>query len=313
MRNPLLAAFAAILLLNATLLAADRTEDSCGVSAAVGGSSFTDTTVGMEFVAVPGGCFRMGDSIGDGESDEKPVHEVCVDGFSMGKYPVTVGEFGRFVRATGFRTEAERGGGCFTVGSDWRWSKKSSANWQEPGFPQTGRHPVVCVSWDDAVEFSKWLTRQGGKKYRLPTEAEWEYAARGGTRGRNYWGDRWDDACAYADVNDRTAGRTRLTRVTTHDCEDGYLYTAPVGSFIPNSFGLYDMMGNAWQWTGDWYGKDYYAESPRNNPLGPPSGKQRVPRGGSWRSSVEHLRVSLRVHPPSPSAGVGFRLLSPVN
>jgi len=113
-------------------------------------------------------------------------------------------------------------------------------------------------------------------------------------------------------VNDRTAGRSKLPRVTIHDCEDGYLYTAPVGSFMPNSFGLHDMMGNAWQWTGDWYGEDYYTASPRNNPQGPPAGRQRVPRGGSWRSSVEHLRVSLRVHPPSPSSGVGFRLLAPV-
>ncbi len=155
--------------------------------------AFSDPTTGMEFVSVPGGCFRMGDSFGDGEPDEYPVHEVCVDGFSMGKYPVTVGEFRKFVNDTGYRTEAEKGGGCFTVQPDGKWPKTPSANWKNPGFSQADRHPAVCISWNDTNEFSKWLSRKGGRAYRLPTEAEWEYAARAGTTGRNFWGDRDDD------------------------------------------------------------------------------------------------------------------------
>jgi formylglycine-generating enzyme required for sulfatase activity len=272
----------------------------------------SDPTTGMEFVSVPGGCFRMGDSFGDGEPDEYPVHEVCVDGFSMGKYPVTVGEFRKFVNDTGYRTEAEKGGGCFTVQPDGKWPKTPSANWKNPGFSQADRHPAVCISWNDANEFSKWLTRKGGRTYRLPTEAEWEYAARAGTTGRNYWGNRDDDVCKYANVSDQSA-KGKYPGWKIFDCDDGHTYTAPVGSYKPNAFGLYDMMGNAWQWTGDWYGEDYYEESPRKNPQGPTTGRRRVPRGGSWRSSSTHVRASLRIHPPaSQSAGVGFRLVSPV-
>ncbi len=277
-----------------------------------GESTFTDPAVGMEFIAVPAGCFQMGDSFGDGGSDEKPVHEVCVDGFSMGKYAVTVGQFRAFIKATGYRTDAENGGGCITVDSNGRWSKVSWASWKNPGFSQTDSHPVVCVSWNDAAEFSKWLTRQSGRTYRLPTEAEWEYTARAGATGRNFWGDNADDACKYANVSDLSAAKNKLLKRTTHNCDDGHVFTAPVGSYRPNAFGLYDMMGNVWQWTGDWYEEGYYSHSPKNNPQGPSSGPCRVPRGGSWRSSSENVRVSLRVHPPSSqTSGVGFRLVSP--
>ncbi len=272
----------------------------------------TDPTMSIEFVQVPAGCFRMGDIYGDGKDDERPIHEVCLDAFNMAKYSVTVGQFRKFVEATGYVTDSEKGGGCITVDSNGRWSKVSSANWKNPGFSQTDSHPVVCVSWNDAAEFCKWLTRQSGRTYRLPTEAEWEYAARAGTSGRNYWGDSPDDACKYANVNDRSAAGTKLRKRTTHDCDDGYAFTAPVGSYKPNAFGLYDMMGNVWQWTGDWYSAGYYRISPRMNPRGPASGLRRVPRGGSWRSSSEHVRAALRVHPPTgQTAGVGFRLVSP--
>ena len=266
----------------------------------------------MEFVALPGGCFSMGDSFGDGEEDEKPAHRVCLAGFSMGKYAVTVGQFRIFIDATGYRTDAENGGGCFTLSQDGQWSWHFLANWRTPGFSQTDKHPAVCVSWNDAAEYAKWLSNQGGKTHRLPTEAEWEYAARGGTAGRNYWGDRAEDACRYANVSDLTVKRSFPER-KVHECDDGHLYTSPVGSYIPNDFGLYDMMGNVWQWTGDWYGKNYYQESPRDNPQGPAFGQRRVPRGGSWLSNPKHVRVSLRIHPPpSQTAGVGFRLVSPL-
>ena len=299
MKSCLFIAFALIPLLICTAIAAGQ------------GSSFIDTLTGMEFIAVPGGCFQMGDTIGDGEDDEDPVHEVCVDSFSMGKYSVTVEAFRKFVDATGYVTDAEKQGGCFTFTADGKFKKLPSSNWKAPGFAQAEKHPVVCVSWNDADQFRKWLAQEG-RSYRLPTEAEWEYAARAGTKGRNYWGDNHDDACRYANVNDLSFARTGIFSLTTHVCDDGYAFTAPVGSFQPNGFGLYDMMGNAWQWTGDWYSASYYEHSPRNNPQGPSSGQKRVPRGGSWRSSVENMRASLRAHPPSLSAGVGFRLVSPI-
>ncbi len=275
-------------------------------------AGFTDKTAGMQFVFVPGGCFQMGDSFGDGESDEKPLHEVCVDGFNIGKYTVTVEQFRAFVKATGYRTDAENGGGCFTLDSSSHWTQQSSACWKNPGFSQTNTDPAVCVSWNDAAEFATWLSRKSGRIYRLPTEAEWEYAARAGTTRRNFWGDSPVEACKYANVRDRSATDIRLPKRTEHDCSDGYAFTAPVGSFRPNPFGLYDMMGNVWQWTADWYDENYYSRSPRNNPQGPLTGSRRVPRGGSWRSSAEHVRASLRVHPPSSqTAGVGFRLVCP--
>ncbi len=275
-------------------------------------SAFTEKSVDMDFVSVPRGCFQMGDSFGDGEKDEKPVHEVCVDGFSMGKYAVTVGQFRTFVNATGYRTEAEKGEGCLAIDKQGQWSRQPSATWKNPGFSQDDSHPVVCVSWDDAISFNKWLTSKG-RTYRLPTEAEWEYAARAGTSSRNFWGNSVDEACKYANVTDRAASKAQFVRLSAHNCDDGFVFTAPVGSYRPNPFGLYDMMGNVWQWTGDWYGESYYSVSPRNNPQGPLSGTRRVSRGGSWRSSSEHVRSSLRVHPPAgPSAGVGFRLASPI-
>jgi formylglycine-generating enzyme required for sulfatase activity len=279
-----------------------------------GGGGGNDAVTGMELVAVPAGCFQMGDTFGDGiAKEEKPVHEVCVDGFSMGKYEVKVGEFRKFVNATNYRTEAEKGDGCIAVGTDGKWAKQSSVSWKSPGFSQTDNHPVVCVSWNDATEYSQWLSRQSGRRYRLPTEAEWEYAARGGTSGRNYWGNGTDDACTYANVGDRTAKR-KFSGWTTHDCDDGHLYTAPAGSYRPNAFGLYDMIGNAWEWTQDWYSEGYYSNSPRSNPQGPSSGSYRVLRGGGWPNLPANVRASIRsgITPDSRNNYLGFRLVSPV-
>jgi formylglycine-generating enzyme required for sulfatase activity len=279
-----------------------------------GGGAGNDPVTGMALVEIPAGCFQMGDTFGDGiAKEEKPVHEVCVDGFSIGKYEVKVGEFRKFVNATNYRTEAEKGDGCFALGSDGKWAKQSSVNWKNPGFSQTDKHPVVCVSWNDAAEFGEWLTKQSGRTFRLPTEAEWEYAARGGTSGRNYWGNGTDDACRYANVADRKF-KQKFSGATIHECDDGYLYTAPAGSYKPNGFGLYDMIGNVWEWTGDWFGESYYGDSPRNNPQGPSSGALRVIRGGSWRSRPADVRTSSRRErtPGHRFSYLGFRLVSPV-
>ena len=244
-----------------------------------------------EMVNIPGGCFKMGDISGDDiYKDEKPAHEVCLDGFSMGKYTVTNAQYRRF--------KPGHSSGDY---------KGNSLN--------NDSQPVVNVSWDDAVEFAQWLSRQGGKRYRLPTEAEWEYAARGHTTTRNYWGNGKDDACGYANVHDLTSKRS-FSDFTwePHNCDDGYAVTAPVGSFKPNLFGLYDMMGNVWQWTGDWYGESYYSESPRKNPQGASSGLHRVGRGGSWNDLPASVRASLRDGdtPGNRNSYLGFRLLSPV-
>jgi formylglycine-generating enzyme required for sulfatase activity len=249
-----------------------------------------DKTSAEGMVFIKGGCFDMGDTFGDGEDDEKPVHEVCVDDFYMGEHEVTVGEFRDFVNETGYKTEAESGGGCvYYTGSEFQIGRDKY--WDNPGFSQTDRSPVTCVSWNDANKLIKWKKRNTGLNYRLPTEAEWEYAARGGGKKVKFsgfsgeleiykYGNFCDDNC---DFNWKTKNQN-----------DGYKYTAPVGSFKPNGIGLYDMSGNVYEWVSDWYGKDYYRNSPKDNPKGPGSGEYRALRGGSWDDKPLHLRAANR-------------------
>lgn len=229
-------------------------------------TSYKDPFTGMEFVFVKGGCYQMGDTFGDGIPEEKPVHEVCVSDFYMGKYPVTQAQY-----------------------------KKVMGN--NPSHFKGENKPVEIVSWDDAVRFAAELGNKGEKEYRLPTEAEWEYAARSGGRQERYPGT--------SDMNElnRYAWSINNARGTTH----------PVGEKKPNGLGLYDMSGNVGEWCRDWYGKDYYANSPRMNPKGPEGGEYRVLRGGSWTNLPEHIRASYRFWdtPSEGDANQGFRLVFP--
>jgi formylglycine-generating enzyme required for sulfatase activity len=167
--------------------------------------------------------------------------------FDMGRTEVTMGEFARFVSATGHVTDAERRGSCYARAGG-RLVPDPGANWREPGWHQDEGHPVACVSWNDAVAYTRWLSRSTGSTYRLPTASEWERAARAGTAGERYWLDDLAAACRYANVADESA-RERHPRWTVHPCRDGYVRTAPVGTFAPNPFGLYDMLGNVAEWT----------------------------------------------------------------
>ncbi len=231
-----------------------------------------------DFVLVKGGCFKMGDLWGDGDDSERPVHEVCVDDFYISKYEVTVGEFREFVEDTGYVTEAERGKGCSAwTGSGFGRSKEFY--WNNPGFSQTDRHPVVCVSWKDVQAFIEWKREKTGLPFRLPTEAEWEYAARSGGKREKWAGtNSKGELQRYANFCDSNCDLKWKVR----DQDDGYRFTAPVGSFEPNEIGLYDMTGNVWEWVQDWYDENYYRHSPRNNPSGPSMGSRRVLRGGAW-------------------------------
>jgi formylglycine-generating enzyme required for sulfatase activity len=248
-------------------------------------SHYTDPSTGMEFVSVKGGCFQMGDSVGDGDPNERPVHEVCVSDFNMGKYEVTNAQYQKFKPQ--HKSESSEG---FTQDAD--------------------NQPVVNVSWDDAVAYAKWLSQKSGQTYRLPTEAEWEYAARAGTTTSRYWGNNPDDTCKYANVADLTAKKKRPSW-TTFFCDDGYVVSAPVGSFKPNSFGLYDMMGNVWEWCEDTYNSEAYTKLPKNNPVYTGEGEYRVMRGGGWSNGPLGIRSSHRVG-LSPDFGhhaLGFRLV----
>ncbi len=211
-------------------------------------------------VLVKGGCFQMGDIFTDVSSSGKPVHEVCLDDYYIGKYEVTVGEFRKYVDATGYRTEAEQQDGCHSWIGDGHEEKIKEHNWDNTGFPQTEKDPVVCVSWNDVYNYIQWLNENEGMKYRLLTEAEWEYAARSGGKAYLY---SWGNGEPSGNVADESALNELAGLRVWKGYRDGYAYTAPVGSFMPNELGIYDMSGNVYEWVGDWHVKDYYRKSPR--------------------------------------------------
>jgi sulfatase modifying factor 1 len=272
-------------------------------------------SIGMKLVLIPAGEFQMGSRESAEElakayqsygappaaafQGEYPLHRVRITKpFYLGVHEVTVGQFRQFVTATGYKTDAEKGTmrkGAF----GWNPDKKKleldeTYSWRELGFEQTDDHPVVNVSWNDAVAFCEWLSRKEGKTYRLPTEAEWEYACRAGTATRYYHGDDPEGLAQVGNVADATAKETFPDWEFPIAARDGYAFTAPVGKFKPNAFGLYDMHGNALEWCADWYAADYYKASPSEDPKGPDSGTNRVLRGGSWSDSPVDSRSAFR-------------------
>jgi formylglycine-generating enzyme required for sulfatase activity len=262
-------------------------------------------------VVIPSGRFTMGspESEPGRDWDEGPQREVSLrNPLAVGRYPVTVGEYRAFVAATG------RGdGGSCRIWEDGRLRERSGLSWRSPGFPQTDRHPVVCVSWEDAAAYAEWLSRRTGRSYRLLTEAEWEYAARAGTRTRWWWGEEESAQCQHANGADATAreqvpGTGHWTFVS---CRDGHAYTAPVGSFAANRFGLRDMGGNVLQWVQDCY-RDGYAGAPTDASIPVTAGgcSSRVLRGGSWASAARNLRSAFRIglSPGSRFSFSGFRV-----
>jgi len=286
------------------------------------GQVWREPIVGMEFVWVEGGCFDMGQTDSEKEylvkesggrkydnwyGDELPLHKICVDGFWLGRTEVTRSQFRKFTQATGYETEAEMQG--FSIAWKGRWMVRPGYNWREVDFDQNPDHPVVNVSWNDAKIMARWLADQNDVLVRLPTEAEWEYACRAGTGTIRFWGDAPRDACNYANVADRTA-QIEIEELMIHGCDDGHLYTSPVGSFRSNGYGLYDMLGNVWEWCEDRYDENYYDKSPGNNPMGPSPGSFRVIRGGFWGSEPSDLRCGNRSReaPEGRSDTYGFRL-----
>ncbi len=239
-----------------------------------------DGSEGPEMVWIPAGRFRMGDIRGTGYSNEQPVHEVSVEAFAMGRYPITVGEFRQFVEATGYKTAAEKGEGSY-VWKDNKWKLVKNANWRNPYFPQQDNQPVVCICWYDVVAYAEWLSEQTGQQYRLPTEAEWEYAARAGTETDYWWGN---------DI-----GKNRANCYGSGSQWSGK-QTSPVGSFEPNPFGLYDTVGNVWEWTCSAYedrynGKEQQCVDKKNaNSVG-----RFAARGASWLDKARWARSAYRV------------------
>jgi formylglycine-generating enzyme required for sulfatase activity len=264
---------------------------------------------GAKMLLIPAGEFMMGST--EGDPDEKPVHRVSLDAFYLDKYEVTNKLFQKFTRETGYETTAEKEGKAWAYVQDDKWTEVSGANWRKPEGGETvfvsnrDEHPVVSVSWYDAEAYCRWA----GK--RLPTEAEFEYANRGGTQTTYWWGDGNPGSRRVANIADKTNKRQFPGRpwAIMNSYDDGYARTAPVGSFDPNPFGLHDTTGNVWEWTADWYGKDYYERSPSRNPTGPSSGQFRVLRGESWSYYPLGVRSANRIviTPTKRSINLGFR------
>lgn len=281
----------------------------------------------LDLVEVPAGGFLMGtdESAGFPEDGEGPVREVTLDEYLIGRTAVTNAQFAHFVESTGYVTEAERFGWSFVfhlllpphhpptrsvAAAPW-WRQVYGAYWRRPDGPHSsieGRmdHPVVHVSWNDAMAFCRWAG------VRLPTEAEWEKAARGGLEQNRYaWGDVF-----------KPNGETMLnifegTFPSHNTGEDGYISTAPADSFPPNGFGLYNVCGNVWEWCSDWFDATWYVGGPTVNPTGPELGDSRVTRGGSYLchdSYCNRYRVAARTSntPDSSTGNMGFRVAADV-
>jgi formylglycine-generating enzyme required for sulfatase activity len=276
-------------------------------------------------IRLDGGSFLMGTDTDEGfpADGEGPVRKVALEGFYIDQYPVTNESFAEFVRATGYQSEAQQFGWSFVfqghlapeqrvrsagdavLGAEW-WYKIHSADWQHPEGPDSNiaerqNHPVVHVSWNDAEAFAAWA----GK--RLPTEAEWEFAARAGLEQKLYpWG------------NELTPEGKHLCNIWQGEfpaldtAEDGFAGLAPVDAFPPNGFGLYTITGNAWEWCSDWFHSGFHVLATRTNPIGPPQGQSKVIKGGSYlchRSYCNRYRVAARSSntPDSSTTNMSFR------
>lgn len=255
--------------------------------------NYTEQISGLHFAHIHPDCFLMGDKFDHGDQDEKPVHRVCLDKYGLSFTEVTVGQFREFVESTGYRTTAETLGFCYERNGQGAMVQRQGMNWRNPGFDQSDKHPVVCVSAEDAQAYAVWLSGQSEKVFRLPTEAEWEYAAHGGALLLEYGtkdGNIGPDLANYA-------GKEGF---------DSFAHTSPVGHFPPNPLGLYDMSGNVYEWVQD--SMTPYSEECLKNPV-KCGNAERVKRGGSFAVASHFLRASNRGTQPTAANDLGFRLV----
>jgi len=287
------------------VLAVLAADDSRGDNTDPEAKQVFTNSIGMKFVLIPAGEFLMGSPKDEeGRDDDEKQHRVRITNpFYLGVHEVTVGDFRQFVTDTGYKTDAEKDG---LGGGGWNETKDSpdygpKYAWRNVGFRQTDRHPVVNVSWNDAVAFCRWLSTLEGRTYRLPREAEWEYACRAGTTTRFYCGDDEDCLTTVGNVADASLNREWPREKWGVTSSDGYAFTSPSGSFRPNDLGAYDMHGNVWEWCQDRY----------SSHLPPPPGAAgcRMTRGGGWSSPAIDVRSACRLHskPNYRQDCVGFR------
>lgn len=255
-----------------------------------------------EMLSVIGGTFQMGSAKADAGHDYNMPHTVTVSDFSMSRFQVTNAQYAAFIKATGYETP---------------WEPKGWTGYMAK-YPN---HPVVNVSWYDAKAYTDWLSGLTGETYRLPTEAEWEYAARAGHKGQRYvWGDKWDNKAANIStwrmgyVPDRD-GWKEWWDGQGEQMSKSQVMTTRAGSFPPNGWGFYDLVGNVWEWTNDWFQQDYYKTSPRENPMGPETADEKVLRGASWynKPDVAWTATRDRYAPTVRLDYNGFRVVKVAN
>ena len=266
------------------------------------GTVFRDCAACPEMVVIPPGRFTMGVDGGEKGRYEGPVHEVTIGhAFAAGRFELTNGEYGRFVEATGHETA---GTGCNVFFGD-RVEAVEGSSWADPvyGRPIRDDEPVACIRWSDAKSYVSWLAGKTGKKYRLLTEAEWEYVARAGTTGTHTWSDDPAAACKYANIHDQSAEKMAAEKsirlpYAKAPCDDGYPMVAPVGRFAPNAFGLHDTIGNVWEWAEDCYEMPYPAKPVDGSAQLARGCDRRGTRGGSWRTDYPRQRPAFRGRDP---------------
>ncbi len=279
-------------------------------------TNFSET---QNLVFVEGGSFIMGDESGGINIDDKPLHKITLNSFYISKFEVTVQEFKDFVKVSGYLTSTEiTGEGCY-IWMDNYWKHDEKTNYNNPGFLIENNHPVTCLNWWDAIKYCNWKSKKEGfpvsynestgdlldnkgnittnvtkvKGYRLPTEAEWEFSARGGKMSKNYSFSGGNSPELVGWISKNSGKRLH-----------------PVGTRIANELGIYDMTGNVWEWCTDWFGFDYYANSPEKNPYNVVRNYRQVIRGGGWGGYIPFARVSFRFaeSPFERSNNIGFRV-----
>ena len=290
------------------------------------GDQFRDCPNCPEMIVLPSGSFLMGSLLEETEREkvptlsrgnpadwERPRHRVTIaEPFALSVTEVTVGEFLAFVSQKTYRTEFN----CSAHVPGMPFAEKDVGHWTTPAYPQTAEHPVVCVNWQDAQAYVAWLSEKTGATYRLPTEAEWEYAARGGTDSARYWGNSLEPACTYENVPDQAFGTEDLIDTEPYAslqqrflCNDGHKVAAPVGQFRPNPFGLYDMIGNAREWVQDCMHESYEGapgdgsawetDCQISDRPGTEGQVMRVRRGAGWNYLPHGMRAARRGAYPS--------------
>lgn len=244
------------------------------------GASMARTAIAL--VPIEAGVFQLGspESEAGHQEDEGPQVRVDVPAFQIARYEVTVGQYREFIEDSGYVPEF----GCLVLQGDGPWEYDPDGGWNNPGFAQEDDHPVVCVSWNDAQAYVRWLNQSNAYlRFRLPSEAEWAFAAKAGGTTPYWWGEKEGDFCSYTNGADAVARAQYPSWPMTGACEDGFVHTAPVGHYSrPNAFGVEDMVGNVWEWTADCYVATHSQNPADGTAVERPDCEKRVMRGGAW-------------------------------